>query len=286
MTMSSPQGDDTNSAPGVVRVTPTGKPKPPGAKPPTRPTGSGGGGGGGNRRRPPVVVVKPQRNWTTVWIVGLVAVIAIGLIGYAFYNSHESGLGWQAKADKIKGIVDYREKKPAIITSTGGYRTHVTGVVNYETTPPSYGDHNPDWQRCDGDVYPAQISNENAVHALEHGAVWITYDPTKITPAQVSQMATTYVDGNDFTLMSPYPGQPSAISMQAWGFQLRLTSPTDPRIKQFLTDLRQNATLEAGTPCSSGSYITATGTSPHNLDGTPATAPPTAAAATPAPSNS
>jgi hypothetical protein len=133
-----------------------------------------------------------------------------------------------------------------------------------------------------GDVYDAQISNENAVHALEHGAVWITYDPTKITPAQVSQMASTYVDGNDFTLMSPYPGQPSAISMQAWGFQLRLTSPTDPRIKQFLTDLRQNTTLEPGTPCSSGTYVTATGTAPHNLGGTPpASGAPSAPAATP-----
>jgi uncharacterized protein DUF3105 len=283
MSMSSPQGDDKKSEPGAVRVTATSSPKPPGTKPPTRPAG---GGGGGNRRRPPVVVVKPQRNWTTVWIMGIVTVIALGLIGYAVYNSHESGLGWEAKADKIPGLVDYQKKKPQIMTATGGYRTHTLGLVNYETTPPSYGDHNFDWQRCDGDVYPAQISNENAVHALEHGAVWITYDPTKITPAQANTLATTYVNGNDFTLMSPYPGQPSAISMQAWGFQLRLTSPTDPRIKEFITDLRVNAAAEPNTPCSSGSYITATGTTPHNLDPTaPATAP-AATAPVPAPSNS
>jgi Protein of unknown function (DUF3105) len=288
--MSSPQGGGSKSQPGAVRATSTGSPKPPGQKPPPRSTG--GSGGGNNRRRPPVVVVKPQRNWLPIWIGGLVAVIALGIVGYAVYNTHESGLSWEAKADKISGIVDYRKKKPAIMAPGGAYRTHTYGLVNYETTPPTYGDHNYDWQRCNGDVYPAQISNENAVHALEHGAIWITYDPTKITAAQAAQMGKTYVAGNDFTLMSPYPGESSPISLQAWGFQLRLNSPTDPRIKQFITDLRQNAAAEANTPCSSGSYITATGTTPHNLDPTqapsaaPSAAAPSAGATTPVPAPS
>jgi hypothetical protein len=284
MSISSPQGGGSKSRPGAVKATAGGTPRKSTGKPPSRPGGSGSGSGGGNnRRRPPVVVIKPQRNWTVYWIVAVVVVLAGSLVGYAVYNSYQNGLGWQAKADKIQGIVDYRTKKPAIDTTA--YRNHVYGTVKYETTPPAYGNHNPNWQRCQGDIYNAPIANENAVHALEHGAVWITYDPAKITAAQASQLGSTYVAGNDFTLMSPYPGQPTPISLQAWGFQLQLNSPTDPRIKQFLTDLRQNATLEPGTPCSSGSYITATGTSPHNPDGTPsapASSVPSAPASTPA----
>jgi Protein of unknown function (DUF3105) len=277
MSISSPQGGGSKSQPGAVRVTAGGPPKPPGKKPPARPTG--GGGGGNNRRRPPVVVVKPQRNWTVVWVASLVGVIALGIVGYAIYNSHENGLSWEQRADKISGVVDYRKSKPAILTTA--YRQHVYGTVKYETTPPAYGNHNYDWQRCMGDVYDAAIPNENAVHALEHGAVWITYDPAKINATQVAQMAKTYVNGNDFTLMSPYPGQPTAISLQGWGLQLQLTSPTDTRIAQFLQDVRQNATLEAGTPCSSGTFVTGTGSTPHNIDTQPSAAP-SAPASTPA----
>lgn len=272
--MSTPQGSSGSRKPGTVRTTASGSQKSPGAKPSsgakpgTRPAGRPGAGGGGNRKRPPVVVVKKQTNWAVVGIASLVGVLVLGIIGYAVYSNYNKGLGWQTKADRISGVVDYRKKNPKIITAA--YRNHVYGAVKYETTPPSYGNHNPNWQRCQGDVYDAQIANENAVHALEHGAVWITYDPAKINATQVNQLASSYVNGNDFTLMSPYPGQPSPISLQAWGFQLRLSSPTDPRIKQFLTDLRQNATLEPGTPCSSGSYITATGTTPHNPTGAPA----------------
>ena len=45
------------------------------------------------------------------------------------------------------------------------------------TNPPVGGAHNPTWQNCMGDVYAAPIANEHAVHSLEHGAVWITYQP-------------------------------------------------------------------------------------------------------------
>ena len=75
-------------------------------------------------------------------------------------------------------------------------------------------------------------------------------------------------------LMSPYPGLTTPISLQAWGFQLpRADSATDSRIDQFIQDLRQNASMEPGVDCSSGTYITATGTTPHDL-GNDARTPP------------
>ncbi len=278
--MSTPQGGDTRK-PGTVRATPSSSTAKspgakPGAKPGSRPASSGGG------KRPPMVVVKPPRNWTPIWISGIVVLFVLGILAYAINNDYQNGKSWQTKADGIPGLVDYRTKNPAILTDK--YRTHVHGTVKYETSPPAYGDHIAEWQRCAGDVYDAQIANENAVHALEHGAVWITYDPAKLTPAQVQTLASTYVTGQDFTLMSPYPNMPTALSLQAWGFQLRLDSPTDSRIKDFITDLRQNASLETGAVCSAGTYITATGTTPHEPDYVP---PPTPApSASTAPSSS
>ena len=41
-------------------------------------------------------------------------------------------------------------------------------------------------------------------------------------------------------MMSPYPGLDSPISLQSWGHQLKLDSPDDARIDQFITALKEN----------------------------------------------
>ncbi|WP_194922430.1 DUF3105 domain-containing protein, partial [Catenulispora rubra] len=52
---------------------------------------------------------------------------------------------------------------------SGLSRNHVTTPVTYPQTPPVGGDHAPVWLNCG--VYTAPVANENAVHAMEHGAV-------------------------------------------------------------------------------------------------------------------
>jgi len=94
------------------------------------------------------------------------------------------------------------------------------------------------------------------------------------------------VRGNDFMLMSKYPGLDKPISLQAWGFQLKLDNANDKRIDDFIKDLRQNATQEPGAVCSSGNYTTKTGPDPVNLgqSTSASTAPSASGAAGAAPS--
>ena len=60
---------------------------------------------------------------------------------------------------------------------------HVAGPVSYDRVPPAGGAHNAVVLNCG--VYSQPVPNENAVHSLEHGAVWITYRPT-LPPDQVA----------------------------------------------------------------------------------------------------
>ncbi|MEV8517240.1 DUF3105 domain-containing protein [Dactylosporangium sp. NPDC051484] len=205
------------------------------------------------------VKVKQGMSWGPIALFATVGVLALGIIGFAGYQVYENGLGWRDRADQIDGVQDYYKIDKAMV----GQRDHVWGPQTYKLSPPVAGNHNQNWQRCLGDVYPAAIANEHALHSLEHGAVWITYNPS-LSADQVEKLAKR-VRGNDFMLMSPYPTLDKPISLQAWGFQLKVDNADDKRIDEFIKALRVNASLEAGTPCSNGSIITETGTTPRDL---------------------
>jgi hypothetical protein len=116
-----------------------------------------------------------------------------------------------------------------VTTVNGLPHDHFAGVhLTYTHTPPLGGDHSPAALNCA--IYTDPVPNENAVHSLEHGGVWLTYLPD-VDPAPLDKLA-----GIDpaYVLVSPYPGQPSKVIATAWGLQLRVDSATDPRLKAFV----------------------------------------------------
>ncbi|MYY07144.1 MULTISPECIES: DUF3105 domain-containing protein [unclassified Streptomyces] len=130
-------------------------------------------------------------------------------------------------------------------------QNHVEKTVDYPMNPPVGGDHNPVWMNCDGDVYTAAIPKENAVHSLEHGAVWVTYT-SKAAPADVKKF-TERVSGTPYSLMSPVEDQAAPLMLSAWGKQLTVKSATDARVAQFFTKYVQGPqTPEPGAACTGG----------------------------------
>lgn len=126
---------------------------------------------------------------------------------------------------------------------------HVIDEVSYEQTPPVGGPHNPLWLNCGS--YDEPIPSENAVHSLEHGAVWITYDPA-LDAEQVADLKAR--TPSTYAILSPFPGLPSRVVISAWGRQLRLDSADDPRLGAFIKEFRLGTTApEAGASCSGAS---------------------------------
>lgn len=128
---------------------------------------------------------------------------------------------------------------------------HVTDTVDYEAEygmlPPAGGDHAAAWLTCG--VYDQPQPNENAVHALEHGAVWVTYDPDAVDDATLSNLLTKLP--KTYVVVSPFPGLPSPIVASAWGAQLQLESPDDSRLGAFLSMYwKSPAAPEPGAACS------------------------------------
>jgi hypothetical protein len=142
---------------------------------------------------------------------------------------------------------------------------HVEGAISYDTTPPIGGNHSQYWADCSGTVYPNAIANENAVHAEEHGAVWITYRPG-LAADQLAALS-MLVTGVDRMMMSPYPGLSSSISLQSWDYQLFVDSASDPRIPAFIQAVRFNpsTTPEMAATCSQPTFLDHPSTFGHPL---------------------
>lgn len=175
------------------------------------------------------------------------AVVVAGLVGFgAFILNKESDQKEQKQAAAkapVTGEKSWDAKKLG--------RNHVTETVKYPMKPPVGGDHNQVWMNCDREVYKDPIPDVNAVHSLEHGAVWITYND-KASDADVKTLADK-VGKTAYTLMSPYKDQSGPIMLSAWGKQVSVDKASDPRVDQFLTKYVQGPqTPEPGAACSGG----------------------------------
>ncbi len=205
------------------------------------------------------------------WLVGglvllLCACSGLGVGGYLVYQAREDAPSapsagrtlppvtadnWRDVLTSIEGVRDYFS--PGTLS-----QNHAPGPVDYPQQPPVGGEHYMEWQTCTGMVYTEPIASERAVHSLEHGAVWITYRPG-LADADVQALA-GLVSARDYLMLSPFPGQDAPISVQAWGYQLKLDRADDSRLTAFIATARLNAAPEPGAPCSGGS--TATGPLP------------------------
>src|SRR5919106_1309524 len=102
----------------------------------------------------------PGRPWILRPAVALLATVALAACSDGSTPGSDS-----SPAAKIEGVESFGKQS----------NDHVSGTVPYDQTPPVGGDHAAKWQNCG--FYSEPVANENAVHSLEHGAVWIAYKP-------------------------------------------------------------------------------------------------------------
>ncbi len=201
------------------------------------------------------VVAHRSTPWGLIAGVLVVVLFAGAVFGYAYIEG-------QANEERQAALAPFTptEENPDPSTQIEGVQVveyavgqeHFTAdqQVAYTQSPPFGGSHDFAWAACNGVVYDQAVRSENLVHSLEHGAVWIAYDPERITGAALETLRAK-VDGEQYMVMSPYPDLDQPISLQAWSHQLKLTDANDPRIDQFVAALRLNryTTPEFGASC-------------------------------------
>lgn len=191
-----------------------------------------------NTTPPTAPARSPRSSLIAVVIVVTLAVVSVlWWLGTSGDGPADAGSGQPTDAG-LEGIREYEVKSE-----------HVISPVDYEQEPPAGGPHNPLWLNCG--VYDEPVPNENAVHSMEHGAVWITYDPALGADDVATLEAAT---PDTYAILSPYEGLPSAVVISAWGRQLLLDSPEDPRLEAFMSAHRMGGVApEIGAPCTGSS---------------------------------
>jgi hypothetical protein len=168
-----------------------------------------------------------------IWfVVVMVAIVAGGVLFIA------KSRGGPPRAKEPKGTQHFANLA----------RNHVTEPQTYDVTPPVGGPHAGVWQNCG--FYAEPIPPETGVHALEHGAVWITFRPD-LPDRQVEKLVD--IAKQPYLLVSPWPDLPSPVIASAWGRQLRLQSVDDDRLGEFIKAFVLGPQApESGSPCTGG----------------------------------
>lgn len=177
-----------------------------------------------------------RRRGALIWGSAAALVVALGLGATVLVVQHQNSKS-DASGD-LAGVQSWDY-------SAG---EHVETTVKYAQNPPVGGKHNPVWLNCG--VYTKAVPNENAVHSLEHGAVWVTYREGT-SAADIAKLRNALPD--TYTLLSPMKDLPAPVVASAWGKQLKLKNASDPRLAEFIKAYRQGPqTPEPGAACTGG----------------------------------
>lgn len=186
-------------------------------------------------------LAKRRRGKIVWWVVGSVAAIAVVAVVVASFVFAPQRVTYEANNStgrEIQGVQTFQNETQ-----------HTDQPVSYPQTPPAGGPHNPIWLNCG--VYSEPQQNENAVHSMEHGAVWVTYDPERISGGDLDTLKGWLP--SSYAILSPYPGLDTPIAVSAWNAQLKVDDASDARIGEFFTEYwRSQNAPEPGAACSGG----------------------------------
>ncbi len=82
--------------------------------------------------------------------------------------------------------------------------------------------------------YEAQIPDGAAIHALEHGLIWIAYQPDLVTPADIEVLRALQDRFSRDVIVSPRPQNETPVAALSWGRILRLDSADDDLLTGFV----------------------------------------------------
>lgn len=179
-------------------------------------------GSGAKRPSPKPAWRQQLDSWGGPWVIG-VLVASIALIAVlAWVNRPQAAT--EPSTGELMG-----EEYP--ITSS----SHVATVGELQITPgipPAGGPHFV--QPMDTGVYNEPVPDGRVIHSLEHGIIWISYNPDLVTSEDLAAMGRVAGEHSRDVILSPRPENSMPIAIASWGRLLRMDSADEDLLNQFV----------------------------------------------------
>jgi hypothetical protein len=138
-------------------------------------------------------------------------------------------IAWQARP---KTVSTSELRGVEVPLAPASHITDPAGLIIPEGEPPAGGPHFPTPLRAG--KYDDPVQDGNAIHSLEHGMVWITYNKDMISPKDLKTLEGIQSDNSRDVLLSPRPENRIAIGVVSWGRLLRLDAVDKKAIEDFI----------------------------------------------------
>ena len=167
-----------------------------------------------------------------IWfLIPTVLIVGIGV----WFLSKPSVLGEQtdeskpaAVSNSVEGTVDYDiVGRQHIAQGTSG--------SGYNSNPPSSGPH---WANpAKNGIHDQVLPDEQLIHDLEHGYVWIAYRPE--ASDEVKNKLREIVRGDDWkVVLAPRDKNEAMVALVAWGRVLSMDQFDEGKVKDFIRAYR------------------------------------------------
>ena len=117
-------------------------------------------------------------------------------------------------------------------------RNHIAGGTagsGYKSNPPSSGPH---WSNpAKNGVYDSSLPDEQLIHNLEHGQIWISYKSD--VSDEVKNKLKEIVGEDDWkVVLAPRDKNETIIALVGWGRVLKLDQLDENKVKDFIRTYR------------------------------------------------
>lgn len=147
-------------------------------------------------------------------MLAVVAVLAIGLGSVFAYQR-----------------ITYVEPGESVDDLGGGHVNEGTTVTDYNTDPPTSGQHYP--STAGWGIRDQPVPNEYQVHNLEHGGIVIQYN-SSVTAEEISELEDIVSQCDVKLLLAPRPDMEQRISVTAWTYYQNFDEVDRDAIQDFI----------------------------------------------------
>lgn len=153
--------------------------------------------------------------------IPVLSVLGIIVVGSVFFIAQAAG--GQPSSGELMGV-EYGDVRQDHVA--------VDSITETPSQPPAGGPHYPaPWPTG---VFSEEPPDGYLIHSLEHGIIWISYQPEMVTSEQLAALTSLVEDNRNDAILAPRSANDAPVYVMSWGRRLQPEADDINTIRRFL----------------------------------------------------